>query len=110
MYSRATGFVEGEALSQFRPGSQINVSLAGKENIQVGANCNSAAGQITEISNFQPEGKNGPICMKISEANFGTATPDTESSTYSQANPNGGGIDQSALLAQCAAASIVGIT
>ncbi len=110
MYSGTTGFVEGNAGTQITPGSQINVGPGGKANVQIGSNCNLAATQNTEISVLQPEGKDGPICVKISEANFGTATLSSESSTHAQANPNGGGVDQSALVALGAAAGIVAIT
>ena len=109
MYSGTTGFVEGKAGTQITSGSQINVGPGGKANVQVGSNCNLAAAQNSEISILQPEGKDGPICVKISEANFGTATLGSESSTHAQANPNGG-VDQSALLALGAAAGIVAIT
>lgn len=110
IYSGTTGFVEGKAGTQIASGSQINVGPGGKANVQVGSNCNLAAAENSEISILQPEGKDGPICVKISEANFGMAKLSSESSTYSQANPNSGGVDQSALLALGAAAGIVAIT
>ncbi|MEO4040774.1 hypothetical protein AAFN47_04100 [Hoeflea sp. CAU 1731] len=110
MYSGTTGFIEGKAGTEITSGSQINVGPNGKASVHIGSTCNLAAAQNTEISILQPEGKDGSICVKVTEANFETATLGTESSTHSQANPNGGGVDQSALVALGAAAGIVAIT
>jgi len=109
MYSGTTGFIEGKAGTEITSGSQINVGPDGKASVEIGSTCNLAASQNTEISIIQPEGKDGSICVKVTEANFGTASLGSESSTFSQANPNGG-VDQSAVVALGAAAGIVAIT
>lgn len=109
LYSGAAGFIDGKAGTQITPGSQINVGPGGKAQVLVGSDCKLAVAQNSEISILQPDGKNGSICVKVTEANFGTATLGSESSTFSQENPNGG-VDQSALVALGAAAGIVAIT
>lgn len=110
MYSGKTGFIDGKAGTQITAGSQINVGPGGKAQVQIGSDCKLAVAENSEISILQPEGKDGSICVQITEAEFATATLDSGSSTFLQENPNGGGVNNTAVIALGAAAGVVAIS